>query len=100
MTLPWLSTGHCARNAFPVSLRIVLSLEQRSAPSKLFPSAVLWQIHHHTDSDTHMHHTRLVKRCEIAEGIRSHYFGAGLTEVEQQWIVSEIGAYLHNTRAK
>ena len=41
---------------------------------------------------------RAVKRVEIVEGIRSHYFGEALTEVEKQWLVSEISSYLQNIR--
>ena len=44
------------------------------------------------------HHVRAVKRVEIVEGIRSHYFGEALTEVEKQWLVSEISSYLQNIR--
>ena len=35
-----------------------------------------------------------MRNCQVAEGIKKHTFGDGLTEVEKKWVVSELATFL------
>ena len=35
-----------------------------------------------------------MRSCQVAEGIKKHKFGDGLTEVEKKWVVSELATFL------
>ncbi|GAQ77759.1 Protein kinase superfamily protein [Klebsormidium nitens] len=35
-----------------------------------------------------------LRNCQVAEGIKKHTFGDGLTEVEKKWVVSELATFL------
>jgi hypothetical protein len=35
-----------------------------------------------------------MRSCQVAEGIKKHKFGEGLTEVEKKWVTSELATFL------
>ena len=49
------------------------------------------QVYAHSRSTGAIH---FLKRCEIVEGVKSHFFGEHLSAQEKQWLMTEVGEYV------